>query len=90
MDNVISVEAALLVLTSVEEGPGVGPDGDVNSVEILPREVSIVDRKLLVSDEKIPELWELNATEPVDTPVSLDKLETPDPVGGGEVAAWLD
>lgn len=36
MDNEVSVEAALLVLTSVEEGPGVGPDGDVTSVEMLP------------------------------------------------------
>lgn len=36
VDNGVSVEATLLVLTSVEEGPGVGPDGDVTSVEMLP------------------------------------------------------
>lgn len=36
VDNEVSTEASLLVLTSVEEGPGVGPDGDVTSVEMLP------------------------------------------------------
>lgn len=36
VDNDVSTEASLLVLTSVEEGPGVGPDGDVTSVETLP------------------------------------------------------
>lgn len=86
----VPTEASLLVLTSVVEGPGVGPDGEVTSVEMLPCEVSIVDTGLLVSVERPCELSELNDSEPVDTPVSLDRLEKPDPVDKGEVVAWLD
>lgn len=36
MDNELSVEASLLVLTSVVDGPGVGPEVCVTSVERLP------------------------------------------------------
>lgn len=36
VDSEVSTEAPLLVLTPVVDGPGVGPDGDVISVEMLP------------------------------------------------------
>lgn len=78
------------MLTSVVDGPGVGPDADVAPVEMLPCEVSIVDTGLLVLVERPCELSEVNGSEPVDTPVSLDRLEKPDSVENGEVIAWLD
>lgn len=36
VDNEVSTEASLLVLTPVVDGPGVGPEGEVFSVEMLP------------------------------------------------------
>lgn len=42
---------------------------------------------LLVTLERSSELCELNVSEPVETPVALEK---PDSVDKGDVVAWLD
>lgn len=93
VDKDDSSEASLLVLSSVVDGPGVGPDVVVTSVEMLISDVPIVEVGLLVSLETSSELsvletvWlaSVDRLGCVDMLVSLEMLETdcPDEVVPG-------